>query len=427
MSSDVRISARGIGKVYDLHDHPLAALAGVLRGTHAEHQTWALRDVDLEARPGDFIGILGRNGAGKSTLLEIIAGTRTPSTGTLETRGRIAALLELGAGFNPDFTGRENARLCAAAYGLDSRRIAERMPAIIEFAGIGDFMDRPTREYSSGMFARLAFSVCAHCDADILIVDEILGVGDVRFRQKSMRFLREFARDRIVLFVSHNEGAVLALCNRAVWIDQGRIAASGTPREVVHAYHQASARDSAGGAGFKHAGSLAPADLPDVGGHEETGDSPWHDFDSATRPQEPGMIESVTLTCAGRKASLLSGGELVTLEIAVAGIGPDGYAAFALRDPLGQIIAYRDSLEGARHDPGARGPHLVRFDFVLPFLPSGAYALDVAVCAGDHKPDACLDRQDVAATFEVVSRHISAGLANVPLSDTRIEIMDGAS
>lgn len=425
MSSEVRLIAREIGKVYELHDHPLAALAGVLRATHSARQTWALRDVSLKARPGDFIGILGRNGAGKSTLLEIIAGTRSPSTGSLEVCGRVTALLELGAGFNPDFTGRENARLCAAAYGLDPSQIDDRMPAILEFAGIGDFADRPTREYSSGMFARLAFAVCIHCDADILIIDEILGVGDVRFRQKSMRFLREFAKSRIVLFVSHNEGAVLALCNRAIWIDGGRVAASGTPKEVVHAYHMATAHCIAGASGFGAAGHLTDSEARGGEG-PDTGDGlPWHDFDSSPLPRFPGWILGAELRRNGNPAGVLSGGETLTLEIDACGPGPDDYAAFALRDPLGQILAYRDSIGVEAGSVAESGkPLRVRFDFMIPFLPSGAYAIDIAFCAMDQTALECLDRKDVAITFEVVSRHISAGLANVPLSEASITVMD---
>ncbi len=425
MSSEVRISAKGIGKVYELHANPLGTLGGVLRGTHAARQTWALRDVSLEAHPGDFIGILGRNGAGKSTLLEIIAGTRTPSTGSLEVGGRVTALLELGAGFNPDFTGRENARLCAAAYGLDERKTEDRMPSILEFAGIGDFADRPTREYSSGMFARLAFAVCIHCDADILIIDEILGVGDVRFRQKSMRFLREFAKNRIVLFVSHNEGAVLALCNRAIWIDGGVVAASGTPKEVVHAYHTATARSIAGEVDFEVTGHLTSSDEASADEPEARDETPWHDFDSTPAPSRPGLIAGAELRHGGKPAGVLSGGETHTLEIDASGPGTGDYAAFVLRDSLGQILAYRDSI-GAETGEGAEPgrPTRVCFEFAIPYLPSGSYAIDIAFCAPDQTPLECLDRKDLAVTFEVVSRHISAGLANVQLLEASIAVMD---
>lgn len=438
MSSEVRISARGLGKVYDLHDRPTAALSGVMLGRHAPRQKWALRDFGMEAQPGDFIGIIGRNGAGKSTLLEILAGTRTPSTGTIDIVGRVAALLELGAGFNPDFTGLENARLCAAAYGLSPRQISEKMPAIIEFSGVGEFMDRPTREYSSGMFARLAFSVCAHCDADILIVDEILGVGDVRFQQKSMRFLRNFARDRIVLFVSHNEAAVLALCNRAFWIDDGAIAAAGHPKEVVHAYHRATARTAGEGEEFLSSGGLGaealPLDLPaESGPGESASGGTWHDFDSDCRRLRQGAIARVSLTRGGSEATMLAGGEMLTLRIEWRVGAKSPCAAFALRDPMSQILAYRDSsgvLDASEEaGPATEAPASVSmsFEFRLPFLPSGAYAIDVAVFEAGSAPDTCIDRLDVAVSFQVVSRHISSGLANVPLVGAEIEILDAAS
>ena len=242
MSSDVFVRTRGLGKRFKLYDSAWGRLADRMFGGRSGDEHWALRNVDLDMKRGECIGIVGRNGAGKSTLLEMICGVLQPSEGTVETSGRIAALLQLGAGFNPEFTGRENVMLGAALYGLRNSEIERRMPAIEAFAGIGEFIDRPVRNYSSGMYARLAFSVCAHVDAEILVVDEILGVGDVRFQQKSMRFLRAFRKRGIVLFVSHNEHAVSALCSKAIWIDRGSVAASGRTADVLYLYRREMSR-----------------------------------------------------------------------------------------------------------------------------------------------------------------------------------------
>jgi lipopolysaccharide transport system ATP-binding protein len=200
---------------------------------------WALRDVGFEVRKGETVGIVGRNGSGKSTLLQMICGTLNPTAGAVTVRGRIAALLELGAGFNPEFTGRENVRLSGLLYGLSERELNARFGAICDFAEIGDFIDRPVKTYSSGMYVRLAFSVAINVSPDVLVVDEALSVGDEAFQRKC------FARiDRIrkggatVLFVSHAAGTVTELCNRALLLDRGELLTQGSPKYVVSRYQK---------------------------------------------------------------------------------------------------------------------------------------------------------------------------------------------
>src|SRR5205823_5098551 len=197
---------------------------------------WALQNVDLELRRGESLGVVGQNGAGKSTLLRILCGTLRPTTGTLRVERRVAALLELGAGFNPNFTGRENVWLYAAVLGLSRRDIADRFDAIAAFAGIGEFIDLPVKLYSSGMQARLAFAVSAHVDADILIVDEILSVGDAAFAQKCSAHLERFCKRGTLLFVSHSTGMVSKLCERALWLDHGTARELGPSGDVCAHY-----------------------------------------------------------------------------------------------------------------------------------------------------------------------------------------------
>lgn len=237
-SEDVVISVQHVSKFFEIYEKPSHRLLQML--FHGKKQFyrpfWALQDISFEVKRGECVGIIGRNGAGKSTLLQIITGTLSPSSGTVECQGRVAALLELGSGFNPEFTGRENVYLNASILGLTDKEIAERYDDIVAFADIGDFIDQPVKSYSSGMAVRLAFAVVAHVDADILIVDEALAVGDAFFTQKCMRFLRNFMEKNTVLFVSHDTAAVNGLCNSAIMLEHGKIKRIGTPKEITEQY-----------------------------------------------------------------------------------------------------------------------------------------------------------------------------------------------
>ena len=233
------ISVRDLGKCYRLYARPQDRLKQALwRGRRRYFdEFWALRDVSLEVGRGEALGIVGRNGSDKSTLLQIIAGTLAPSEGEVRVGGRISALLELGSGFNPEFTGRENVYLSGSLFGRSRREMNARFDRIVDFAGSGDFIDRPTKTYSSGMFLRLAFSVAVHLDPEILIVDEALAVGDPLFQHQCMARIRELSRSGVTLiFVSHNPDAVRALCDRGLWLRDGRAMRLGPAREVTEAY-----------------------------------------------------------------------------------------------------------------------------------------------------------------------------------------------
>ncbi len=238
MSSDVAIRASSLGKAYEIYARPIDRLRQALGGRRRKHfnEFWALRDVNFEVRRGECLGVIGRNGSGKSTLLQIACGIVRPSAGSLEVNGRVAAMLELGAGFDPELSGRENVYVAATVLGLGTPEIRSRFDAIADFAGIGAFIDQPVKLYSSGMYARLAFAVCAHVDADILIVDEVLAVGDAAFVQKCMRFIRGFMERGTLLFVSHDTNMVVNLCTQAIWLDSGQLRQSGAPKEVEHHY-----------------------------------------------------------------------------------------------------------------------------------------------------------------------------------------------
>lgn len=240
MFSEFAIEARQIAKCYTLYAQPIDRLKQMLFRHRRKYyrEFWALRDVSFELRHGEILGIVGRNGAGKSTLLQILSGTVTPSSGTVAVNGRIAALLELGAGFNPEFTGRENIRFNGMLLGLSSEQVREREEEIIAFADIGQFIDQPVKTYSSGMFVRLAFSVATSVAPDILIVDEALSVGDSQFSRKSFeRIMALKDAGTTILFCSHSMYQIESLCNRALWLEAGQMRAYGGTVEVVQAYN----------------------------------------------------------------------------------------------------------------------------------------------------------------------------------------------
>lgn len=247
-SSEVAVAIDGLGKAYRIaHERE-----HMVRGTMAEalvrrlrrplarttyEQFWALRDVSLEIPRGQAIGIIGRNGAGKSTLLKVLSRITSPTEGRVELRGRVGSLLEVGTGFHPELTGRENIFLNGSIIGMTRREISARFDEIVDFAGISRFLDTPVKRYSSGMYVRLAFSVAAHLQSDILIVDEVLAVGDVEFQKKCMGKMSEVAGEgRTVLFVSHNMPAVQQLTEQAVYLQSGRVAESGPTSFVIHRY-----------------------------------------------------------------------------------------------------------------------------------------------------------------------------------------------
>ncbi len=204
---------------------------------HARQEIWALRDVSFSVPEGEVLGVIGRNGAGKSTLLKILTRITTPTSGRAVIRGRVGSLLEVGTGFNPELTGRENVFLNGSILGMKRREIQRKLGDIVEFSGIDKFIDTPVKRYSSGMHVRLAFSVAAHLEPEILLVDEVLAVGDAEFQQRCLGRMEDFSgTGRTVLFVSHNMQTINQLCNRVIWLDEGAIAEDGEPSKVVTHY-----------------------------------------------------------------------------------------------------------------------------------------------------------------------------------------------
>ena len=238
MSSEIAIRVRGLGKAYPVFDRPYERLAQLLLpGREGRSEFQALSDVSFEVRRGESVGIIGRNGSGKSTLLQIVCGTLQASAGSVEIHGRVAALLELGAGFNTEFTGRENVFLNGSILGLTRQQVEERLQDILDFAEIGEHIDQPVKTYSSGMFVRLAFAVAAHCDPEILIVDEALAVGDVYFQRKCYRRIEQL-RDHgcTLLLVTHSSGTLVQMCDRGILLEDGRMLFDGDCATAVREY-----------------------------------------------------------------------------------------------------------------------------------------------------------------------------------------------
>jgi lipopolysaccharide transport system ATP-binding protein len=331
----------------------------------------ALAPMDLTLRRGESIGIVGRNGSGKSTLLSVIAGVLVPTTGRVELRGRVAALLELGSGFDPEFTGRENAYFNGALHGLTRAEMDERIDRIEAFAEIGDFVDRPVKTYSSGMFVRMAFAVAAHLDPDILIVDESLSVGDVFFQQKCFERLRAMReRGTSLLFVSHDGNAVQRFCDRAILLDHGRVVMEDVPRVVIGAYetHALHAEESAA----RDRNAAPPATLD--GEHRIVAREELTDWNA-------------TLLVGGNPANVTTGSQPFTLRISVtpARRYDDPHLGFKLRDGMG-VVVYESNTYclGIPVGPVAAGETLtVDFTIATPLAP-GDYTFTVGGADGGY-------------------------------------------
>ncbi len=240
MNDSKIVSAQGISKFYLLYNQPQDRLKQSIFGRFGKNYArtfWALRDVSFELQRGEVLGLIGRNGSGKSTILQIVAGTLQPTYGSMDVKGRITALLELGAGFNPEFTGRENIFLNGATLGIPEKKMRNLAEEIIDFAQIGDFIDQPVKIYSSGMFVRLAFSIATVVDPDVLIIDEALAVGDIGFVMKCMNRLKKMREQgATILLATHDVQTVRSFCDKAIWLHQGEMALAGAPLEVTSRY-----------------------------------------------------------------------------------------------------------------------------------------------------------------------------------------------
>lgn len=446
--TDVVIETRGASKCYHIYDRPQDRLKQMLwRGRRRYHREfWALRDVSFSVRRGETVGVIGRNGSGKSTLLKLLCGTLAATVGTVTVRGRVAALLELGTGFNPEFTGRENVYLNAAILGLDDREIERYLPDILQFAGIGEFIDQPVKTYSSGMAVRLAFAVAAHVRADILVIDEALAVGDVFFVQKCMRFLRRFQEHGTLFFVSHDTAAVINLCDQVLWLEQGRLREAGPAKEVCEHY-LAILRESSGAVGSnlsawrgKDRPAVSVASCPAVESVDQRliflnqtqfrNDLELFDFHREVEGYGTGAIRIVAVGFEdeqGRSLRWIVGGERVTLVVRALALADlaSPIIGFYVKDRLGQNLFGDNTYLSYAADPRpvATGHWLTaRFSFHMPVLPVGDYAVDIAAASGTQQDHVTHCWCNDALVFKSHASSVHQGLIGIPMLDIELNV-----
>lgn len=441
--SEYAIEVNGLGKCYQIYDKPSDRLKQMLMRGRKQYykEFWALKDVSFKIKKGETVGIIGRNGSGKSTLLQMICGTLNPTAGEVKVNGRVAALLELGAGFNPEFSGVENVYMAASLYGLSKEEVAQRFDAIAAFADIGDHIHQPVKTYSSGMYVRLAFAVIAHVDADILVVDEALAVGDAFFTQKCMRFLRKFMEKGTVLFVSHDTGAVINLCKQAVLLNAGRLARLGNPKIIAEDY-LASLYENG-----KQKTYSAEGDKNDF---EEKQENPPSEDCELVEPAgnyvgevkvfrfnpknvrdfgvgKAKIVDVKVIDKQQKDVKQCSGGELVTLKITTQAIA-DIYQpiiGFSFKDRLGQVLFGENTFAAyAEKNISASKNKLMvaEFEFAMPTLPPGDYSVSVAIATGtqqDHEQQHWIHD---ALVIKSITSSVSTGLVGIPMRKIKLEL-----
>jgi len=404
MSTAVTIT--NLNKRFRVYDAPLDRLKEWLtpRGMSFHWAYWALRDINLTVPRGAALGIVGANGAGKSTLLKILCGTLSPTSGSVSINGRITGMLELGSGFHPEFTGRQNIYLNARLLGLSDAEIHNRLPRILEFAELGDFIDHPLRIYSTGMALRLGFSVAANVDPDILIIDEALAVGDAYFQHKCISYLRRFRESGgTLLFVSHDPGAVKLLCDEAILLHDGTIVQRGAPDDVLDYYNALIARRASDEAAFRIERQHTPAQPA----AQRSGT-----FDA--------LLTRIELLASGAPSRTIISGSNFTIEIEATALAPipDPTIGIAIRDRLGYEIFGTNTCTLKQPLPPLRAGDRLLVQFNLPCnIGPGDYTITAAIHSGIDHLTACYDWADRFLAFKVLpsSGQYHRGVARLPV------------
>ncbi|QDU67275.1 ABC transporter ATP-binding protein [Engelhardtia mirabilis] len=405
--SEQAIVADGVSKCYRLYQKPMHRLLDSLHiGGPRYREFWALREVYLDVRKGATVGVIGENGAGKSTLLKLLSGVSSPTTGSVQVNGRVTSLIELGAGFHPEFSGIENIGLACSILGMLPDEIAEKTPQIVEFSELGDFIHRPVKDYSSGMYVRLGFAVATCVEPDILLVDEALSVGDEHFRGKCMRRLNEFAEGGgTTLFVSHDLGAVKQMCEHVVLVHEGRVVEQGPAERVADAYLKRVKMRGNDGLSFA---ARAGGDYPQWGSGEIA-------------------VESVELIGPGGQAArVFSSGEQFTVQTRYRVQG-------AVREPVFGVGIYRSDgtyVNGSNHEWRAQPIQLTGLEpgetgtveMIVGSLPllQGEYYISTFLYDHGHPTPVAIDHRERVVVFQVVDElHRQHGMVTLE-SDWRV-------
>jgi ABC-type polysaccharide/polyol phosphate transport system ATPase subunit len=382
------IQIENVSKIYRLYDSPAGRLKeAFFRGRKRFHKEFfAVTDATFSVRKGTTVGLIGRNGSGKSTLLQIIAKIVTPTLGAVRVNGRVAALLELGSGFDPEFTGRENVYLNGSILGLTHKEIGDRFEGIEKFADIGGFMDQPVKLYSSGMYVRLAFATAVNVDPDILLVDEALAVGDIVFQHRCMRKIREIQEQgKTILFVSHDIGAVRKLCTEAILMDKGKVSCMGDPDSVIQAYYKSVWDADEPPLSATGGSSVAAANYSETGVLE-----PIRRYDNRFGSREGEIIAAGLSDDHGAKLDAAFGGQRLHFSILVKCHCPIDMpmAGIVIKDLLGnELIKTNTDAEDHILDPCPKDSILrITFSFIMPPFRPGSYAVSAGFGNGtiDH-------------------------------------------
>lgn len=432
-TTEYAIEVNGLSKCYQIYDKPSDRLKQMLMRGRKQYykEFWALKDVSFKIKKGETVGIIGRNGSGKSTLLQMICGTLNPTSGNLHTQGRIAALLELGSGFNPEFTGRENVYLNGAILGLTHEEMAERFDAIEAFADIGSFIDQPVKTYSSGMMVRLAFAVIAHVDADILIIDEALAVGDAIFTQKCMRFLRRFMENGTVLFVSHDTGSVSNLCDQAMWLFNGELRMIGQAIDIINEYNEYCQQEIYGQ-------SIKLRSIESVPGVVKTQKKKvdpdikinFYESIAHSKGWSTGAAEIVAVGMTridGSPLLTIIGGERVVLTIKarIDKILNSPIIGFFVKDYLGQSLFGEHTYTYSQPIRSVESGKILTasFTFEMPMLPNGDYSMTASIADGDPHVNIQHHWLHDALILTVNSPKLRYGLVGIQFEEVTMEAL----
>lgn len=436
--NDIILSVDNISKCFEIYEKPSHRLLQmIIKSNKLYKEYWALKNISFQVSRGESVGIIGRNGAGKSTLLQIICKTLFPTSGDVNIKGRVAALLELGAGFNPEFTGKDNVYLCASLYGMSNDEIDRNYTSILEFADIGEFINQPVKTYSSGMYVRLAFAVIAHVNADILIIDEALAVGDALFTQKCMRFLRKFKETGVLLFVSHDTSAVTNLCDKAVWLNNGELQSFGSAKEVSEQYMAFLYQSKVSNKINNKKGLInKPKVFKDfridfINSTTIRNDISIVQFDESdvrSFGNNGANFIDVYLTDEwDNPLSWIVGGENVKLKLSINVLNSlkNPIIGFTVKDRLGQpIFGDNTYISTLNDDLSCNENHIlkVEFSFLMPILMNGDYSLSVAIADGDQENHIQHQWINDALIFKSMSTSASTGLIGIPMTDIKVII-----
>jgi lipopolysaccharide transport system ATP-binding protein len=452
MHSDVAISVENLTKTYRVFGSPADRIKQALTfgKVRFHRQFTALRNISFDINKGESVAIVGRNGSGKSSLLQLVCGILKPTSGSVQVNGRVCALLELGSGFNPEFTGRENVYFQGAVIGLSKPEMDARFQSILSFADIGEYIDQPVRTYSSGMFVRLAFAVIANVDADILVIDEALAVGDVFFQQKCMRFLTGFQeKGGTILFVSHDTSAVVGLCQRAILLGNQSGVTIGGAKEICQLYLRDFYKDRSQIAGHDFAVRIAdershksepirspPRSLSRHVSEVNSSEKNSIQLSHFRADAESFGCQKILITDAwfenrsGARLMMVHGGDAINFCIRAQSLARIELPAFGftIKNHLGQYVFSEDTTHGFRERALAASDGdtwAVTFSFLMPLLNQGDYSINVAAAEGTSENHVQHHWMEDVILLHSVNTRLAQGMCGLHELSIEIEIQGG--